>query len=334
MNSAPQSPESEEMLEVLRQEMGTDGYINYNQYVATALYHPELGYYKQDRKRVGHSRDADFYTSQSLGKLFGDLVSCAIDTLTGENSLKDYTLVELAYEAGTQWLDETSHPYKALQRIGSKDKLEISGNSVVFSNELFDAQPFHKVTYLNGEWKELGVMIEGSELHERILPQLSPEVISFKNQLPLNPSDGYILDLPLSNIDLLKTITDQNWTGLFIALDYGKSWETLTSAHPYGTARAYHQHQQIPNLLSNPGQQDITCHICWDWLEEGLKNANFQNINLESQEAFFVKHAQDCIEKVITANPGSFDPARQTLMQLLHPANMGQKFQVLWCYRA
>jgi len=207
------------------------------------------------------------------------------------------------------------------------------GRCVVFSNELFDAQAFHRVVHINGEWKELGVDTSEDELKEVILQELSPEVAEFQNQLPLEAENGYVLDLPLATRPLLKQLTDRNWTGLFIALDYGKSWSSLTYDFPQGTARAYFKHQQSPHLMSQPGRQDLTCHICWDWLKDGLQNSGFGNITLESQEAFFVKHAVRKMEKIVTANAGKFDAERQTLMHLIHPATMGQQFQVLSGYR-
>ena len=107
----------------------------------------------------------------------------------------------------------------------------------------------------------------------------------------------------------------------------------MLNDYPKGTARSYFKHHQVADLLHQPGKQDITCHICWDWLEEGLKDAGFTEITLESQEAFFVKHAQRCIEKIIAAKAGSYDGNRQSLLHLIHPGTMGQQFQAMWGFR-
>jgi SAM-dependent MidA family methyltransferase len=248
--------------------------------------------------------------------------------------LKEWTLVEIGYEKDSEWWKGEEGPFRENLRFGPNDKLSFEGNCIVFSNELFDAQPFHRIVYLGGHWMELGVDLVSNQLSEIILKELSPEVDAFIDQLPIHATEGYIIDLPLATISLLETITNLKWNGLFVALDYGKPWTQLTSDFPQGTARAYFKHRQSSDLLARPGMQDLTCHICWDWLEQNLRNANFQTVQVKSQEAFFVKHAANCIEKIITANIGQFDANRQSLMHLIHPATMGQQFQVLTGFRS
>ena len=48
--------------------------ITYRDFIETALYHPIHGYYTQTKQRVGRVSQADFYTSESLGKVFAELV--------------------------------------------------------------------------------------------------------------------------------------------------------------------------------------------------------------------------------------------------------------------
>ena len=312
--------------------------LNYKDFIQFALYDHEFGYYCRAAERVGRSEDTDFYTSQSLGSIFGALVTDAVSTLLQEKKkqpidLKDWTLVEIGYEKDSGWWSETECPFRDNLRFGPRDELNFTGNCIVFSNELFDAQPFHRIVYLEDSWKEFGVDVSENQISEIILIELSPEVDSFKNQLPINAPEGYIIDLPLATKSLADSIIDLNWNGLFVALDYGKPWPQLASDFPHGTARAYFKHKQSSDLIAQPGMQDLTCHICWDWLEESLERAHFQNIEIKSQEAFFVKHATKRIEKIISANVGEFDENRQGLMHLIHPATMGQQFQVISGYR-
>lgn len=87
------------------------------------------------------------------------------------------------------------------------------------------------------------------------------------------------------------------------------------------------------DLLGRPGKQDITGHICWDWLEDGLVRAGFGETRVDSQESFFMNYAADLLAAITTAESGSLSPRKRMLMQLLHPANMGQKFQALHALR-
>ena len=99
---------------------------------------------------------------------------------------------------------------------------------------------------------------------------------------------------------------------------------------PGGTARAYFRHEVSRDLLARPGGQDLTCHVCWDRLERVLRGGGFDPVRVERQEAFFLRHAAPAIEALLAAKPaGEFSPARQTLQELLHPAHLGHKFQIL-----
>jgi SAM-dependent MidA family methyltransferase len=153
------------------------------------------------------------------------------------------------------------------------------------------------------------------------------------NSLPSPAPEGYIVDLPTGSRALIDQIIQQPWKGIFIALDYGKTWQAITHDSPQGTARAYQHHRQSPNLLENIGQQDLTCHICWDWMEEALSHSGFQSIDLESQESFVLKRASEFVRRVFESDSGMSDPMKGGLRQLIHPSLMGQKFQSLSAIR-
>ena len=120
-------------------------------------------------------------------------------------------------------------------------------------------------------------------------------------ELPATAPEGYVIDAPLAAVALAREIAAESWSGLFIACDYGKSWQELTESCPAGTARAYHQHTQSNDLLARPGEQDLTCHVCWDWLAAALASQGFVSPTVESQEAFFVHHAAGYIAATTAA---------------------------------
>ena len=202
----------------------------------------------------------------------------------------------------------------------------MAGKCVVFSNELFDAQPFRRFEFSSGIWHELGVQLLDGKLHE-----ISLEATALTQVLPPNAPEGYHLDLPLASTILAEQITAQPWTGLFVAFDYGKTWRELLEATPAGTARAYHRHTQSNDLLARPGEQDLTCHVCWDWLVDALSKQGFAAPRVESQESFLIRHATEVLAATATAEAGRFSQRKLGLLQLLH--HLGQKFQVLWALR-
>jgi SAM-dependent MidA family methyltransferase len=220
------------------------------------------------------------------------------------------------------------HPFGALRTIAFGKPIELNGKCVVFSNELFDAQPFHRFVFRRGAWREWGVQLRDEALNLVEIPVSTPAAF-----LPEQGQEGYAIDAPLAARDLVDQIAAQSWTGLFVAFDYGKSWRELTEVTPGGTARAYFRHRQSNDLLARPGEQDLTCHVCWDWLSAALVQQGFNAPAIESQEAFFIHHAASVIATTSAAEAARFSRKKLSLLQLLHPSQMGQKFQVLHARR-
>jgi SAM-dependent MidA family methyltransferase len=200
---------------------------------------------------------------------------------------------------------------------------QLQGHCVVFSNELFDAQPLRRFVRRETAWKELGVNLSPDGLHEVELDEVCAP------WLPSVAADGYLFDAPRASAELAEAIAAQPWDGLFVAFDYGKSFAELATAAPGGTARAYFQHKQSNELLARPGEQDLTGHVCWDWLAETLNKAGFAGTAVESQEAFFIHHAGPFLSQAMAAEASRLSPRKLALLQLLHPSHLGQKFQVL-----
>jgi SAM-dependent MidA family methyltransferase len=309
--------------------------MSFARFMELALYHPAVGYYRRNRRRTGLAADTDFHTSVNLGPLFGELVVAAAIKLAGPADWGNWTFVEIGAEPDRGVLDGVAHPFGRVAAIRVGEPLNLAGPCVVFSNELFDAQPFHRLRWRDGAWRETGVTLTADRRWvETELAEWSPEVRSRQSRLPATaPSEDYRLDLPLAAEALCGQIADQSWTGLFLAFDYGKSWLELAEALPAGTARAYRAHRQEADLLAYPGEQDLTCHICWDWLEAVLGARGFSRSAREGQEAFFLRHATDAVERIVRHPSAGPDPLKSRLQQLLHPALQGQRFQVLHALR-
>ena len=107
----------------------------------------------------------------------------------------------------------------------------------------------------------------------------------------------------------------------------------LAGEMPGGTVRTYHRQKMGNDIYARPGKQDLTCHICWDWLEDGLMHAGFGEPIVESQEAFFMHHAKRKLAAITEADTSAVSVRKRMVMQLLHPANMGHKFQALHALR-
>ena len=79
-----------------------------------------------------------------------------------------------------------------------------------------------------------------------------------------------------------------------------------------GTVRAYYRHSQSNDLLARPGEQDLTCHVCWDWLASALRRHGFAEPALDFQETFFVRHAGDLIASASAEDAARFSPRKRS----------------------
>lgn len=326
----PSTVPSPEFLAVFRAHADANATMSFAQFMELALYHPEVGYYRRPRQRVGYGAGTDFFTASTSGVVFGELVNAACAKLLRQHGrdARTHTFVEIGAEPGGNGvLSGVPHAFAGIRTVRVGESLALSGECVVFSNELFDAQPCVRSVYRHGRWRELGVKLDHDTLVE----------VELANALPPPASgafaEGYHFDQPLAAAILAGTLAAQPWRGLFVAIDYGKTLRELTEQTPAGTARAYFQHTQTNDLLARPGEQDLTCHVCWDWLATALQQHGWPEPTLEFQEAFFIRHAGEFIAAASAAEAARMSQRKLALMQLLHPSHLGQKFQVLHALR-
>lgn len=312
----------------------TQGPISYRDYIQLALYSENGGYYTQSRERVGRHSQQDFYTAESLGKVFAECVTTAAADLLGAELAAQSTFIEIAAEPETSLITALpAHPFAAHREIRQGEPIQAEGPVVIFANEWLDALPFHRLVFADGAWRERAVTWGGSGPEETLLATPSIEVEGVAHRLPEDAPEGYELDLPLDAENALAALLAQPWHGLICLFDYGKTWHSLLNDCPAGTARTFQNHQRGNDLLDQPGRKDITCDVCWDWHEAQLRSSGFAPVQLESQESFIVQRAQRAAERIVQSSAGAFSRDRQTLMELIHPAHMGQRFQVLWGIR-
>lgn len=317
------------MLEALRLRARGRKALSFAEFMDVALYDPTEGYYRKGGPRIGYAPGTDFLTATASSPLFGRLVVAACTRLLGGESPAAFEFVEIGAEGGAGILRGHPHPFRSARVVGIGEPLRIEGPSIVFSNELFDAQPFRRFRFYGGGWRELGVLVSADGLSE---VEMAPGE-SLPRELPHAAAEGYVIDAPLASADLARSIAAQPWSGLFLAFDYGKPWEEIAHGTPSGTARAYRRHAQGNDLLAFPGDQDLTCHVCWDWIAEALRGSGFGEAHVESQEAFFTRHAGGFIEALAASEAGRVSRDKLSLLQLIHPANMGHRFQALWALR-
>lgn len=339
MSSQPPGPTFISRFLARSASAGSPGLLRWSAFMDLALYDAQVGYYASARLRVGRDHAADFYTSASLGPTFGRLVVAAAAHLAGgKAAAASLAFVEIGAEPGSCLLDGVDHPFASATtlRLGDAATPPLKRQALV-SNELLDAQPVVRLVGRDGRWLEAAVRLSGSppSLSWDVATDLSAEAtaalaLAAPHANPA-PADGEILDLPFAAVRLLRSLAAPGWSGVFIAFDYGLPAPALLRERPAGTLRAYHRHTTVDDLLDRPGEQDLTAHVCWDWLADALRDCCFQDVGVSSQEAFLVRHAGDELSRLVAAAATEPPPRRtaRTLQHLLHPGHLGQRFQVL-----
>jgi SAM-dependent MidA family methyltransferase len=320
--------------DILSRHLTPAGTLSYESFTREALYHETLGYYKRATQRVGKSGPTDFYTA-SHHEVFPELIADAVGNLLKQTSWECEHFCELAAEPGQNIWENTALPTDSLKIFRLGDSLEIPDSSVVYSNELFDAQPFQRWLSDAETWKPIHLKLAHGTLSECLYSgTLSEAEEMVRDTLPQAPKMDYHIDVSPDATGLMDTLARQNWRGLLIAIDYGMSWQQLISETPQGTARAYRNHQQQDSLFAHPGDQDLTTHVCWDFLEKSLETHGFRDLRCQTLSRFLLTHAQQAMERIVANSNTLTDKRKSQLLELVSPAFFGQKFQVLTALRA
>ena len=78
--------------DIIRGEIESAGAISFARFMELALYHPSHGYYERNLKQTG--REGDFYTSVSVGSLYGEMLGMEFARRLGELWPGNVALIE------------------------------------------------------------------------------------------------------------------------------------------------------------------------------------------------------------------------------------------------
>lgn len=281
------------------------GYTSFSTYMETCLYHPHLGYYNKNSSKIG--KEGDFYTSSNVNVVFGEVLGkwflhlCSEFSLplriyelgggTGRiaKSVLDYIRREnrSIYKKLVYIIVDSSFYHQETQRTYLKDHQNVQYEThldhideirgIVFSNELFDAFPVHIIENRENLLHEVMVKIENGSPIECLVPLNNINILNYLEHQRLELKEKQRIEIPLAMNDYYRSLSSKLKEGIILTIDYGYTNEEWSEPiHSKGSVRGYYKHQMIKDVLSYPGQMDITTHIHWDALksigsEEDLK---------------------------------------------------------------
>ncbi|MDB6028770.1 MAG: hypothetical protein JWM68_4993 [Verrucomicrobiales bacterium] len=346
----------------IRDEILRDGPIPFARFMNLCLYAEKLGYYETPRE-IGKA--GDFYTSVSVGSFFGQLLARQFAEWLqplDKNGAGAIQIVEAAAHDGRlsadilealqsarpeifdrveYWIIEPSLVRReiqqdALSRFGAKvrwfDGFESvpSIHGVLFSNELLDAFPVHRVLWdaAKQHWLESCVDWNGTGF-VWITAELSFPATDILVPRELTPHlpDQFTFEVGRGAQEWWQRAATKLQSGKLVAIDYGFTVEEfLRSGKTRGTVRAYKQHRLSDNLLADVGEQDLTAHVNFDAIQNAGERAGLKTNALLSQAQFLTG-----IFEGLAKSPAGFNGAAKTVKQfqtLTSPEHLG-RFRVL-----
>jgi SAM-dependent MidA family methyltransferase len=336
--------------------------VDFPAFMVRALYDPRHGYYARGAAQVG--RGGDFFTSVSVGPVFGELLARRFLRWWREAGMGGrWRILEIGAHDGTLAADVIAAlavlDFEAvacleyaiaepLARLRDCQRAKLGGCAaavrwvetvdelasdplpgIVFGNELLDALPFHVVTRRNGRWHEDGVRVK-------------PDVLAWCD---LGPVDGGPLAGALERIDAsrlpdgYRTEVRTNFSALHAGIarclvrgrviwfDYGFARaEYYDPARVNGTLRTFSRHVAGEDPLVEPGFADITAHVDFTAVAEDAAAAGFLDAGMCSQGAWLTQEARGWLLEM-EGNPDA--AAIRQFQTLTHPAHLGARFQVI-----
>lgn len=337
--------------------------ITFAEFMDLALYHPQYGYYNQVEQKIG--REGDYYTSVHVSSLFGQAVArqlLEMGSILGWNGLK---LVEYGAGEGYLALDILDAfvrsfppslgqiPYYIVERSGyhrrqQQRRLEDYAGQVhwveelsevnqgkpfkgiVFSNELVDAFPVHRVKQVEGQLKEIYVDNVNGSLVDKLGELSRPRLKEYFPSLDFALEEGQEAEINLNALEWLEEVGRYLEKGFVLTIDYG--YEVGELAHPRrfdGTVMCYYRHQADANPYDRIGLKDITSHVNFTALMKYGQKLGLEVTGFTNQMRFLVGlEAGKELE-----NPELTPMERQklalALKELVMPDRMGERFRVL-----
>jgi len=344
----------------LHAQILNDGPLSFADFMRISLYDSDHGYYGSGKAQLG--RSGDFYTSVSVGPLFGKMLARQfaemwelaerppVWTLVEQGAYNGQLALDIlnalkiqspdCYAATSLWLIEPFSVFEQqqVQTLAAyqhkvhwyKSPAELpSFAGVYYSNELLDAFPVHRVQRSAGEWQEL--RIESCDQGFRWLPVpiTEPKLKEAAQHLPDVP-EGFCMEINLPLQSWLAELFLKLERGWLLAFDYGMSAMELALPHRKdGTVAGYKNHKRIEDPLLSPGEIDLTAHVNFTALASQATEEGWDLVGYTDQHRFFTGlaplHFKDASEELSVEE----QKERLAFRSLTHPQLMGVQFKVL-----
>ncbi|MEB3100653.1 class I SAM-dependent methyltransferase [Ferviditalea candida] len=342
--------------------------ISFRDFMNLCLYQPEYGYYQNERSKIG--KDGDFYTSSNIGGIMGELLAgyfvrtareqWSADRLSivewgaGTGRLAgqiireiqtdnpdfyekmNYSIIESSPFHRRRLEDELAEVSDKVTFLGAEEWLQGGPyqETIVFSNELMDAFPVHRICLQEGRLYEIHVRWdERQETFAQALVELeNSSVLKHLEEQGIRLSEGQAAEINLEAPQWIRKIGHAMRSGVLITIDYGDVQEEIFAPHRMnGTLLCYRKHQANDRPYAHVGEQDMTAHVNFTALIHAGLEAGLDAWSLRTQKQFLLDSGiLEKLEDHRIADP--FHPVvrkNRAIRQLLLSDGMSELFKVL-----
>jgi SAM-dependent MidA family methyltransferase len=336
--------------------------ISFARFMDLVLYAPGLGYYSGGCEKFGP--DGDFVTAPELSTLFGRCIARQAQPIIAGLSGGDI----LEFGAGTgrlaadvlqelerlsalpdrYYILEVSADLRARQRALLAERLPrllrkivwldappSAFRGVILANEVLDAMPVHRFQWTDDGPYEWCVGISGDAFDWARCPVDNPDLLkvldNLRAELPAPLALPYTSEVNLHARAWIGSIADALAQGVLLCIDYG--YPRHEYYHPErrnGTLICHHRHRAHAELLTLPGQQDITAFVDFTAVAEAAVEYGLAVAGYTTQAHFLLSSGLDEILRDLQARePAHYPRYAQQAKWLALPGEMGERFKVM-----
>ncbi len=348
---------------ILAERIRSHGPITFAEYMEACLYHPVHGYYTKAEQQPGR----DYFTSADVSPLFGRLLARQFQEMWCALGWPDtFRLVEAGAGTGRlakqildfaveTWPDfyqalrfiavERSPSRRALQsqfldahiargKFASHEEFQDEVTcGCIFSNELIDAMPVHRVVREGSDLGEIYVGRGKNGFCDEMGLLSSGEISEYLSQQNIHLREGQQAEANLAACRWIEKAGEKLKRGFVVTIDYGhEAQELYDERHMRGTLLAYERHRTDEDWFRAPAEQDLTAHVNFTALDLYGRRSGLVQTGFTSQSKFLLALARHGNFSDLQSNEmAEAEQTRRRLLfkTLINPEGMGETFQVL-----
>jgi len=306
----------------IRARLEREGRITFRDFMEMALYHPQHGYYRSPREKMG--RSGDYLTSPEVHPLFGHMVGrqlagmwevidsparfdvlemgagnglLARDVLLWAHRVQPAFLGALTYRIAETSAALAERQRRTLEALGLPEgkvaweagETPAAGSvtGCVLSNELVDSFPVHRVAVEGSKLREVYVVWRDDRFEEELGPPSTPELSAYFDRLGLLPGEGCRGEVNLAALSWMRQVAAALAHGFVLTFDYGhEAAELYAPWRRDGTLLCFYRHNPSSDPYARIGKQDMTSHVDFTTLvEEGCRHG-LEPLGITTQTRF------------------------------------------------